>query len=292
MTLRLTVPAKVNLYLAVGEKRKDGFHDLETVFHTMGLHDELTLRRSDRLTLEATGIRVPKGGKNLVIRAAELLRKESRSTKGAAITLTKRIPTGAGLGGGSADAAGTLIGLNRLWRLNLPRSSLLRLAAQLGSDVPFFIFGGAAVARGRGEQLRPIPSRIDAAALILKPGFGVSTKLAYAALDSAGGDRAGCRAATLAGVERIVRTGDLDDLHTHNDFEQPVFRMHPSLRLHRARMLVNGGHPVVLSGSGSSLVGICRNMAIAQAAKRALSKLKGVSLFTVPLRPEKITFTE
>lgn len=288
MTLRLTVPAKVNLYLAVGGRRRNGFHDLETVFHTVGLHDTLELSPADQLTFRSTGIPVPRGGTNLVMKAATLLQRTTRSRRGAAIRLTKRIPTGAGLGGGSADAAGTLIGLNRLWNLRIPHASLLRLGASLGSDVPFFLHGGAAVGTGRGERLRPIPSRLDGAAVILKPAFGMPTAAAYAALDRAPGDRTACRATTLAGVERAVRHGDLDSLYTHNDFEQPVFRLHPSLRLLRARMLVNGGHPVVLAGSGSALVGLCRNMGIATAAKRALSRLPGCTLFAVPLRPERI----
>lgn len=289
MTIRVTVSAKVNLFLAVGKKRKDGFHDLETIFHTVGLHDRLEFRPSERLTLISSGIPVPKGRMNLVLKAAELLQSETRCGKGASIRLVKRIPTGAGLGGGSADAAGTLLGLNRLWNLRLPPATLLRLAARIGSDVPFFMIGGAAVGTGRGEKLRPIPSQLDAAALILKPKFAMPTKDAYAALDRTTHDRAGCRSATLAGVERAVRHGDLDSLHTHNDFEQPVFHLHPSLLMHRARMLVNGGHPVVLAGSGSALVGICRNLAIAQAAKRALARtIPGFSLFTVPLRPETI----
>lgn len=288
MTLRLTVPAKVNLYLEVGAKRRDGFHDVVTVFHAVGLHDVLELASADRLTFRSTGLPVPRGRTNLVLRAAERLRAETGCRKGAAIRLTKRIPTGAGLGGGSADAAAALLGLNRLWNLRIPRVPLLRIAAALGSDVPFFLLGGAAVGSGRGEQLRPVPSKLDGAAVILKPGFGMPTADAYAALDRTAKDRAACRATTLESVERAVRTGDLDALYTHNDFEQPVFRLHPSLRLLRARMLVNGGHPVVLAGSGSALVGLCRNTGIANAAKHALSRLPGCSLFSVPLRPERI----
>lgn len=288
MTLRLTIPAKINLYLGVGGKRRDGFHGLETVFHTVGLYDTLELKPANTLTLTTSGIRVPAGRTNLVWKAADLLRAKTGCTHGAAMKLTKRIPSGAGLGGGSADAAAALIGLNTLWDLRIPHVSLLRLAALLGSDVPFFLYGRSAVGTGRGERLRPIPSKINAAALILKPRFGVPTKSAYAALDRTARDRAACRSATLAGVERVVRRGDLDALHTHNDFEQPVFRLHPSLLMLRARMLVNGGHPVVLAGSGSALIGICRNLTIARAAKRALSRLPGCSLFTVPLRPERI----
>lgn len=288
MTLRLTVPAKVNLYLEVGARRGDGFHDLRTLFHTVGLYDTLELATADRLAFRSTGLPVPRGRRNLVLRAAERLAAETGCRKGAAIRLTKRIPTGAGLGGGSADAAATLIGLTRLWNLRIPHISLLRIASALGSDVPFFLHGGAAIGSGRGEKLRPIPSRLDGAAVILKPGFGMPTSAAYAALDRTAQDRAACRATTLRSVERAVRRGDLDLLHTHNDFEQPVFRLHPSLRLLRARMLVNGGHPVVLAGSGSALVGLCRNLRIATAAKRALSRLPGCSVFAVPLRPERI----
>jgi len=202
VTLRLTIPAKVNLYLEVGARRRDGFHDLETVFHTVGLYDTLELRSADALTLQTSGIRVPAGSANLVMRAAAGLRSATGCRKGAAMRLTKRIPTGAGLGGGSADAAAALLGLCRLWHLRIPHVSLLRIAAALGSDVPFFLRGGSAIGSGRGERLKAIPSNLDGGVVIVKPRFGMPTAAAYAALDRRKADRMTCRATTLASAVR------------------------------------------------------------------------------------------
>jgi len=143
VTLRVRAPAKVNLYLRVLGRRRDGYHDLETVFHTVGLFDDLSFSTAPRLSLASSGVPSPGGDDNLCLKAARLLLVRTRKRLGAKIRLHKRIPTGAGLGGGSADAAACLVGLNRLWRLGLDRPVLARLAARLGSDVPFFLGGGA-----------------------------------------------------------------------------------------------------------------------------------------------------
>jgi len=202
-------PAKINLFLRVGALRRDGYHSIRTLFHAIGLFDELRFSPAARLSLATAGLSSPRGAGNLVMRAAELLRRETGCRPGGRIVLRKRIPAGAGLGGGSSDAAAALVGLNRLWRLGLPRRRLLALAARLGSDVPFFLHGaGAAVGTGRGDRLRPVPSRLRAWACILKPSFGVSTKDAYAALDRVRARRPS-PAASLRAVERAVRRGDL-----------------------------------------------------------------------------------
>ncbi|MEK7477605.1 MAG: 4-(cytidine 5'-diphospho)-2-C-methyl-D-erythritol kinase [Candidatus Coatesbacteria bacterium] len=247
-------PAKINLFLRVGSRRADGYHSIETLFHAIGLYDDLTLKPAKTLSFRATGIPSPSSSGNLVHRAAQLLRQETGCIRGAMIRLHKRIPLGAGLGGGSSDAAATLIGLNRLWHLGLSRKRLLALAARLGSDVPFFLQGGTAVGTGRGERLRPIPSRLRAWAVLLKPSFGVSTKDAYAALD-----RVKSRprpSVSLGAIERAVHRGNLTALRVHNDFEAVVFRMHPSLARLKSSLLDAGATTAFMTGSGSTVVGL------------------------------------
>jgi 4-diphosphocytidyl-2-C-methyl-D-erythritol kinase len=150
--------AKVNLTLEVLGRRPDGYHELRSLAHTIGLADDLRIAAADEaLVSRADGLAAEaEADENLVSRAAELLRDWSRTRAGAELTLVKRIPVAAGLGGGSSDAATTLVGLNRLWRTRLPQRELSALAARLGSDVPFFLRGGAAVLSGRGEQVEPV----------------------------------------------------------------------------------------------------------------------------------------
>ena len=168
---RLSAPAKVNLTFEALGRRADGYHEVRTVLHAVSLADEIAFAPADDLSLVAeplvaeppgdgalsSAASAPTGGDNLVLRAARLLRREAGVTAGAAIRLRKRIPVAAGLGGGSSDAAATLRGLRRLWGLDLDADALRELAAQLGSDVPFFVTGGAALAEGRGERLTPLP---------------------------------------------------------------------------------------------------------------------------------------
>src|SRR3989338_10151359 len=180
--MRLFSPAKINLFLNVLSKRPDGYHELQTLFERVSLGDFLTLKKRDSgLRFRVTGSRVPKGPKNLALKAAVLLRQECGVKAGAAIHLEKRIPVSAGLGGGSRNAASVLLGLNLLWRLELPKKRLLEIAAKLGSDVSFFILERSyAFARGRGEILKPLhPGPGTLWHCLVKPPFGNSTKKAY-----------------------------------------------------------------------------------------------------------------
>jgi len=286
VTLRVRAPAKVNLYLRVLHRRPDGYHDLETVFHTVGLFDELTFTPADTLTFASTGLASPRGSANLCWKAAQLLRRRCRvPAPGARIVLHKRIPPGAGLGGGSADAAACLVGLNRLWRLDLSAPALARLAAELGSDVPFFLTPGAAVGRGRGERLNPVRSRLTAWAVLLKPRFGIATRGAFADLDAIPASRRTCAAATLSGVVRALAKGDLESLRVHNDFEQPAAARHPTLARLRTGLLQSGARAAFLTGSGSAMVGLYPTPSAANRAARALGARWRVAAFSVPLRP-------
>lgn len=178
---RLSAPAKVNLTFEALGRRADGYHEVRTVLHAISLADEIAFAPADELSLAveppeegafSSAASAPAGDDNLVLRAARLLRREAGVKAGAAIRLRKRIPVAAGLGGGSSDAAATLRGLRRLWRLDLDADALRELAAQLGSDVPFFVTGGAALAEGRGESLTPLPPAQGSVVVMAPPPDG------------------------------------------------------------------------------------------------------------------------
>ncbi|MCX5648620.1 MAG: 4-(cytidine 5'-diphospho)-2-C-methyl-D-erythritol kinase, partial [Planctomycetota bacterium] len=181
--LTVQAPAKVNLTLRVLGRRPDGYHDLESVVAAVTLFDVLEFRASDDLHLACEGIPVSAGEDNLVLRAARLLRTESGTRAGARVRLEKRIPPGRGFGGGSADAAATLVALSALWGLNLAREDLARLGASIGSDVPFFFGSPVAILRGRGEQLEAVRARSPWWLALAWPDYGLATVDVYAALD-------------------------------------------------------------------------------------------------------------
>ncbi|MFH0944382.1 MAG: 4-(cytidine 5'-diphospho)-2-C-methyl-D-erythritol kinase [Planctomycetota bacterium] len=179
----LRPPAKLNLYLEIVGKRPDGFHELKSVFHAINLTDRLSVERRSGggIDLELSGREIPAGGENLVVRAAKKYVSAMKCPAGLSIHLEKNIPIGAGLGGGSADAAAMLLALNRLFDHPASRPDLERLAAELGSDVPFFLTGGTAVVRGRGEQVEPLPFSESHLFLfvLLYPGAVVPTERIY-----------------------------------------------------------------------------------------------------------------
>ena len=178
----LAAPAKLNLFLHIVGRRSDGYHLLESVFVLIDLMDSVTVERLESPEIVRTGDTVGDPEKDLCVKAARLLAQETHSRLGARIHVTKRIPAGAGLGGGSSDAATTLTALNRLWALNLPKERLLDLGARLGADVPFFLFGQSAFARGIGNILTPVHVP-DAFAAVLMPPTPTSTQEIYQAAD-------------------------------------------------------------------------------------------------------------
>lgn len=270
-SLLVRAPAKINLFLRVGRRRADGYHSLETLFHAIGLSDELRFSPSPRLSLAVRGMAAPHGAGNLVVRAALLLMRETGCRRGVRIVLEKRIPAGAGLGGGSSDAAAALAGLNRFWKLRLPASRLRVLGARLGSDVPFFLAGSAAaIGTGRGERLRPVRSRLRAWAAVVKPRFGIPTRGAYAALDRLPPSRRPRPTASLASCFRAVRSGRLRALIPHNDFEAAVFPARPRLARLKSSLLAAGASCAFMTGSGSAVVGL---FASRPCARRAASLL-------------------
>ena len=193
-SVTVRVPGKVNLYLAVGDLREDGYHDLTTVFHAVSLFDEITVRNADVLSLEVSGeggdvLPVDQG--NLAWRAAELMAEHVGRPPDVAISMEKSIPVAGGMAGGSADAAAVLVAMNSLWELGVPRRDLHLLAAQLGSDVPFAVHGGTALGTGRGEQLATVLSRNTFHWVLAFAEGGLSTPKVFGEIDRlrADGDR-------------------------------------------------------------------------------------------------------
>lgn len=262
-TVRLSAPAKVNLGLWVGRKRPDGFHEIVTTMVPLELGDTVSIspaRRGISLAVDSTA--VPAGPENIAWQAAALFIDTARLSAGCRIVISKRIPVGAGLGGGSSDAAAVLKGLNRLFGAPLPARTLRRLALRLGSDVPFFLKGTACACRGRGERLRPL--RLPRLNFILHlPGYPVSTAWAYAALDRL---RLKQPVLTSRPVSPKILGLSLRQqepagirAQVHNSFEAVVFRLHPDLKRARQLLLESGAIAAGLSGSGSTVYGLVMN---------------------------------
>jgi len=256
--LTLRAPAKINLGLEVLRRRPDGFHDLNTLFATVGVEDTLTLLPNETGSVECRVEGNPALAAepdNLVVRAARLVRERwGTPGLGVSIRLHKAIPAGAGLGGGSSDAAATLLGLRSLWNLTLDDADLLALAATLGSDVPFFIHGGLALGSGRGEVLEPIDASVpDWWVTLVNPGIHIPTPWAFGALDRREERQASNLRAALDCA--LLEPHSMPRLFV-NDFEPPVFAAYPELAAIRQELYRNGALLALMSGSGSTLFGL------------------------------------
>jgi 4-diphosphocytidyl-2-C-methyl-D-erythritol kinase len=270
-SIRVRAFAKVNLRLDVLARRADGYHELRTIFQSISLHDTLQLAVSHKkpgIELEIVGDPVLAAGsqrENLVWRAAEALRRRVEIRRGLHITLRKRIPVGRGLGGGSSDAAAVLAGLLRLTGRQIPRERLLEIAAGLGADVPFFLFGGRALGTSRGDEIYPLPDGERRTLLVVSPkDIAVNTREAYGWLD---------RGLTKnSGNSRLWSFCALcwspQEDHLSNDFERVVFRRYPRLAAIRRVLLKAGAAEAALAGSGSAVFGIFPNPAQARRSAR------------------------
>jgi 4-diphosphocytidyl-2-C-methyl-D-erythritol kinase len=248
--------AKVNLALEVLSRRPDGYHEIATVMQVIDLSDRLILEEADDLAVSTSAPGVPTDESNLAYRAAAVLRDAAKLGRGVRITLDKRIPVAAGLGGGSTDAAAVLAGLNRLWGLRWPVARLEELAVSLGMDVPFFLRGGAALATGRGERLAPL----DGAALFLvlvNPRFPLSTAEMYARVTptmySGGG-----QARQMAGALGTRRPGRVA-ASLYNGLEGAARAAHPQIGQMQAALVAAGALGAAMSGSGPTVFGIARS---------------------------------
>ena len=254
----LRAHAKVNLGLRVVARRADGFHDIDTIFQTVSLADAIVMeRRADsRVTLCARGLVVPAGPENLAVRAAALV-VDRTGCPGVSIELDKRIPVAAGLGGGSADAAAVLVGMNHLLNLGVEAAGLREMALELGSDVPFLIEGGTARGRGRGEILDPLRPLDEIAFVLVVPQIAIRASEAYALArigltESDAFTRLNCSA-----IQDGELPGQLADLR--NDLEEGQVRSHPEIGRVKRTLLDAGALTAVMSGSGPAVVALVRS---------------------------------
>lgn len=267
--LRVTCPAKVNLSLEVLGRRPDGYHDLRTVFLAVDLADTLVLRPSAQLSLQVSGVPVPVAG-NLCLRAAEKLAEAVGRPLPAALELEKRIPVGAGLGGGSSDAAGVLVGLAEMSGLAVDEA-LAVVAAELGSDVPFFLQGGLQVGEGRGERLVPVTPVPEGWLVLTRPESPISTAEAYGLLTPADYTAGEHTERLLDGLLKSLRLQEVaPDLY--NVFARPVGERWPETIRLQDQLLSAGAAGALLSGSGSAVFGLFASANESQAAVRRLAK--------------------
>ena len=286
-------PAKLNPYLRVLRRRDDGFHDIETIVLPLDLADTVRVRplEGDRFELDVSGPRaedVPLGDENLVVRAARALAASAGAGRGAWIEIEKGVPVAAGLGGGSADAAATLRALNRLWGLGLDREELGRIGAGIGSDVPALVPGRAVMATGRGERVTAFEAPPTWWVLVTFDA-GISARDAYAWWDR-GIRRRLERPGPIEDARRAIASGDPDEIAAklHNSLEFGVVRRHPSVAAARDALGL-GGHPdrertdgaigVLVSGSGPTVAGLCRDR---DHATRLAETVDGIAVSSIP----------
>ncbi len=255
--LVLSAAAKINLALEVLGKRSDGYHEIATVLQAVDLSDRLVLEDAEVLELHASAPAVPSDGTNLALRAARALREAAGTERGVRITLDKRIPVAAGLGGGSTDAAAALVGLNRLWGLRWPAARLAEVAVTLGMDVPFFLRGGAALGTGRGERLEPVTC--GALALVLvHPRVGASTAEIYGRV-TPGMYSDGSRARRMVAALRSRRPATIAQ-SLYNGLEGVAAARHPAVGQMEAALLAAGALGAAMSGSGLTVFGVARSL--------------------------------
>src|SRR3954470_24468072 len=285
MTLERLSPCKVNFLLNILRKRPDGFHELETLFHPVGLADLLTFKKSSSGTqLTCNNPALPTDSGNLVFRAAERFLHAANIRDGVAIHLEKRIPLAAGLGGGSSNAAHTLLGLNELFDNPLTTEQIAALAAALGSDVNFFLQNGPAIGIGRGEQIQPLapfPSLGGVFILVIHPGFGISAAWAYqnlARFPSALNGHPG-RVHELAAQLRN-QTLESASPHFYNSLEAPALEKFPILALFQEFLRANGAGVALMSGSGSTTFALTKTRATAEFLSKKFKSHFGENAWT------------
>jgi len=279
-SVTVRVPGKVNLYLAVGDRRDDGFHELTTVFHAVSLFDEITVRTADVMSLDVVGEgagELPVDGRNLAWQAAELLADHVGRAPDVAITIEKAIPVAGGMAGGSADAAAVLVAINALWEQGVPRRDLHALAAQLGSDVPFALHGGTALGTGRGEELATVLARNTFHWVLAFGRGGLSTAKVFAETDElrAAGDPP--RLAEVEPVLAALATGDPAALAPllGNELQAAALSLDPELRRTLRAGTEAGALAGIVSGSGPTCAFLCPSAA---AAVQVGSELAGAGV--------------
>jgi 4-diphosphocytidyl-2-C-methyl-D-erythritol kinase len=273
-TLVLPSFAKVNLGLEVLGTRADGYHELRTIFQSISLHDDVELRlHASAIEVRCDHPGVPVDGTNLAHRAAEELRRFAGISKGATITITKRIPVAGGLGGGSSNAAAALIGLDRLWRLGLGPARLHALARRLGADVPYFLMGGTALGLGRGDEVYPLLTQVRADVVVVDPGRPLSTAAVFRRLDQGLTPRENANNIFRFVSSQLEGQGDAFP-GLSNDLERAALEEDPGLAIEgrdiRGILIREGALFASLSGSGAAYFGVFSDAGGAQRARSAL----------------------
>jgi 4-diphosphocytidyl-2-C-methyl-D-erythritol kinase len=271
--------AKINWTLDVLFKREDGYHELRTIYQTVSLYDRLRISQTtDAIEIVCDDERVPADETNLAHKAAVLLCDAANVKAGARIEIEKRIPVAAGLGGGSSNAAATLLGLARLWRVELAEREMIALAARLGSDVPFFLIGGTALGVGRGEEVYGIEETECEDILLVNPGFAVSTAVAYGRLSRlTTKDAARIIPFTLLAAKAIRKL----PLAASNDLEETVSAAHPEIAEVKRRLLSLGARHALMSGSGATLFAVFDN---SQMSERAQFEMRAAGYWSERVR--------
>jgi 4-diphosphocytidyl-2-C-methyl-D-erythritol kinase len=272
--------AKINLDLRILGTRPDGYHDLKTVFQSLALFDNVTVTaRRGPLAVTCDEPDIPTDQRNLVWKAASLLHRvvtgKASAPSGIAIDLRKRLPSEAGLGGGSSNAAMTLLALNKLWKLDLDLASLTRIGARLGADVPYFLVGGTALGLGRGDDIYPLADMPPVHVVILRPGFGVATSDAYTWFDEE------LRRPAKEPTPRAVAPGwPAWSATLRNDLEIPVVRHHPAIGRIKQSLVDAGAAFAAMSGSGSGVFGLFERADAARRTANDLARPGWLSLHT------------
>ncbi len=270
--MTLEAPAKINLGLHILFKRPDGYHEIETVFHRIDWYDRITLRPRKRgISLSCNLPYIPTDDRNLCVRAVKQLFALTRYDGGLHIDLEKHVPVGAGLGGGSSDAATVLKGVNDLYEFHAPDDVLFNIAGHLGSDIPFFLGAKTALATGRGEKLENLALELPYTILVVYPDVHVSTKWAYQNLQPSSYQRENERAPSL---KEIWLEGSIDLIRNHvrNDFEPTIFPSFPVIGEAKEMLYSNGAAFALMSGSGSCVFGLFSNRETALACVERLPK--------------------
>ncbi|HYO98682.1 MAG TPA: 4-(cytidine 5'-diphospho)-2-C-methyl-D-erythritol kinase [Pyrinomonadaceae bacterium] len=275
-TFTLPSYAKINFTLRVHGRRPDGYHEIETLFQTITLRDELTFGALERerfelnCTADAPADDIPCDETNLVHRAGAALREHFGISRGARVELRKKIPSGGGLGGGSSNAAVALVGLARLWEIETDRATLARIGARLGADVPFFLTGGTALGTGRGATILPLADAPPAHLLLVTPNVQVSTAEAYKSLDAPALTKPISPVNLAVSRTQAEISGSLRAVLA-NDFERVVYRLYPEIERARDALKAAGAQGALLSGSGASVFGLFDS---ARHCERAQASLK------------------
>jgi len=262
--LMLRTPAKINLCLSVLGKRPDGYHEVEMVMQAVGLYDQVMVRLAESgITVRCDSAAIPEGEGNIAYRAAREMLDLSERTSGIAIEIKKNIPVAAGLGGGSSDAAAVLVACNVLLGAGLDRDGLARIGTRLGMDVPFFLFGPTALAKGRGELLTGLPSPSKFWVLLVNPGFETSTAWVYNNLNFGLTKKGDCTNIAGLKVSQIAHS-------LHNDLETVTASAHTVIGVMERSLLDAGALGACMSGSGPTVFGIFESEAACRAAEQEL----------------------